>query len=398
MKNRKCILCFSFFICILAMLFIGLAIEKSLSDKAESTNIPVTVTTAAADKSASIEQNLITELTPNNLKYGTEIFSDLELNSCLNRKKEILNSAALSPKKTGHPLLDNMVQQRFFEALANCPDTFSKAKYCYDWLIENCTFGGGTVQMQNMYVFLGDYDYDGTDGAVVYDAYRILLTGQGVCDNYASALSVLYRYIGLESYIVHGKAVLTDETLTNHVWVAVKIGNSYYFFDPQVETSASKSKNCSYALFCADANGLSYCTAYDLEKSISEYHGFECCASLQADCSISSTQSEAFVYRPGDVNAYGSVTRISKLDYHLNGDTVPIKIDICGGKMPYRCTVKVEYIENGQIRSNILVQNCEVNSTLSTDWTPCKDVATFRISPEILDATGRNLTCILIAK
>lgn len=396
MKNRKYILYISFFICIFSMLFIGLLLEKPLSYKAELTSTPVTVTSASSVKTASTELNPITELTPNNLKHGTEIFSDSELSPHLEQKKEILNSSVLSPKKTEHPILDKLVEQRFSEPLAECPDTFSKAMYCYDWLVENCTFGGGTVHMQDMYVFLGDCDYDGTDGTVVYDAYRILLTGQGVCDNYASALTVLYRYIGLEAYTVHGKAVLADETLMNHVWVAVKIGDEFYFFDPQVENAASKNGACTYALFCVDADELSYCTAYDLEKSTVEFHEFVCCAPLQAVCSVAKNRSEALSYYPKDVDAYGSVTRTYKIGYDVNNGAVPIEIDICGGNMPYNCTVKVEYVENGQFKSDILVQNSAVDSTLSTDWTPHDDTQAYRIAAEISDATGRNLTCILL--
>ncbi len=395
MKNRKHILYALFFIGVFSVLLIGALLVKPLYNNAEPTSTLDTATNAANEKSTSTVQNPITELTPNNLKHGAEIFSDSEITTRLEQKKEILNSAALSPSGTAHPILENLVQNRFSEPLAECPDTFSKAKYCYDWLVENCTFGGGTVQMQDMYVFLGDCDYDGTDGTVVYDAYRILLTGQGVCDNYASALTVLYRYIGLEAYTVHGKAVLSDESLTNHVWVTVKIGDAFYFFDPQVENAASKNGACSYTLFCADADELPYCTAYDLEQSRLEYHGFICCAPLQAVCSVAQNRSEPLSYYPKDVDTYGSVTRTYKIGYDLNGDTVPIEIDISGGNMPYRCTVKVEYVEQGQFKSDILVESSEVSSSLSADFTPRDDAQAYRVAAEISDATGRNLTCIL---
>lgn len=395
MKKKLHVLYISAFICILVLLFIGATLEKPLKSKTEPTEMRTALSTQADTSDAFLPVN---ELNPTNLKNGTVIFaeiSDLELNQQFARKKDILNSAALTPKLTNHPVLDNLVEQCFAEELSKLPDTFSKAKYCYDWLVQNCTFGGGTVFMQDMYVFLGDCDYCGADGAIVYDAYRMFQTRQGVCDNYASALTVLLRYIGLDAFPVHGKAILTDGTLTNHVWVSVQTDGQYYFFDPQVESSAAKGYACMYALFCADSDAVPYCTDYDLESEKDTFHDFSLSSSLTAACTVSSTHCDPLVYRPGDVNAYGSVIRYGKIDSNPNAQEVPIHLCVSGGTAPYRCTLTVEFVQNGKTIHAVLANAYETSETVSAVWKPPQGTERFCVIAEISDAENRNLTCVL---
>lgn len=343
-------------------------------------------------------KNTVTKLSPSVLKGGTAVFTQFsvsELNQQFVQKKEILNTANLSPTVTNHPVLDGLIEQKFKKALSELPDTFSKAKYCYDWLINNTQFGGSTVNMQNMYAFLGDCNYGGTDGTVVYDAYRILLTGQGVCDNYASALTVLYRYIGLDAYIVHGKAILADDSYTNHIWVAVNIQNTVYWFDPQIESAAAEESSCVYALFCFLPDTIPFYTHYNITESRNAYRDFRLQSPLQVECAVNGISAKAFTYRPGDVNEYGDVVIQSAVQTtDLPREEIPIALTINGGTPPYQCTVQTEYLQNGKRITDSVLPAKTVSDAVTVTCLLPSGAQLCRVTVRIRDSADRNMVCV----
>lgn len=398
-KKRLAALHITLLICTLVVLFVGANSKKPLHSKVKNeTDITETQTEVPRICNENADSQVM-ELTPIFLKDGVAFFSEIsdpELNETLAIKKNILNAAVLHPQKTNHPILDAMIEQRFSVDLQALPDTFSKAKYCYDWLLKNGAFGGGTVKMQDMYVFLGNCDYCGADGTLVYDAYRMLLTGQGVCDNFASALTVLFRYIGLEAYPVHGKAVLSDGTITNHVWVAVQTEGQFYFFDAQIENAAYKDGRCQYNLFCTAETAVPFYTAYDLKESVRAYHGFSLCTPLQAVCKIASVSTDPILYFPGDVNAYGAAVKSAELNLAVEKQEIPIEITVNGGVSPYRCTIKSEFTRNGE-KCVATIQNTEeITNQISAIWSAPSNAENTRFIIEITDSEGRNLVCILL--
>lgn len=396
-KKRALWICSACLFCAVTIFFIA-GFKKSPYSKGGKAHTTAETATEISRGDVTDTENPVLELTPVILKEGTSVFSEFsvsEINRQLEQKKEILNAAALSPTKTNHPVLDALVEQRFGSDLDSLPDTFSKAKYCYDWLIENTQFGGGTVNMQNMYVFLDDCDYSGTDGTVVYDAYRILLTGQGVCDNYASALTVLYRYIGLEAYIVHGKAVLANGTLTNHVWVVANINNTLYWFDPQIETSAAHKNSCKYALFCALPDSLPFYTDYSIPESCNAYHGFQLQNPMQVCCTLGTVSTATFTYKPGKVNAYGGVVQKITIPSGIPDGELPITLSLSGGAPPYQCTVQAEYRQNGKVVTQELLSTKTVTDTVMIPFTKPQGAQLRSIIVRTRDTSGRNLVCIL---
>ncbi len=398
MKKKRALLILSVcLLCAVTIFFIA-GFKKSPHSKGGKAHTSAATVTEISRGDVADTENPVLELTPVILKEGTSVFSEFsvsEINRQLEQKKEILNAAALSPTKTNHPVLDTLVEKRFGEDLDSLPDTFSKAKFCYDWLVENTQFGGGAVNMQNMYVFLDDCDYGGVDGTVVYDAYRILLTGQGVCDNYASALTVLYRYIGLEAYIVHGKVVLANGTLTNHVWVAVNINNTFYWFDPQIETSAAQKSGCKYALFCVLPDTLPFYTDYSITESCNAYHGFQLQSPMQVCCTLGTVSTATFAYKPGKVNAYGDVVQKSTIPACMPDGELPITLSLSGGAPPYQCTVQAEYRQNGKAGTQELLPTKTVTDTVTIPFTKPQGAQLRCITVRTRDASGRNLVCIL---
>ena len=63
---------------------------------------------------------------------------------------------------------------------------------CYDWLIQNCSYGHDTVRM-------------GEGGRIAEDAYSILAGRVGVCDNYSAAFAVMARMLGFDARLQNGQ-------------------------------------------------------------------------------------------------------------------------------------------------------------------------------------------------
>lgn len=399
MKNKRLFIFVTVSLFCFVVFFFIAGFKKSPSSKGEHSQPTTAVAPESSSSAQNAEINTVEQLSPTILKEGKSVFAQFsvsELNQQFARKKEILNASSLLPTVTNHPVLDALIEQKFAQPLSKLPDTFSKAKYCYDWLLENTQFGGGAVNMQNMYAFLGDYNYGGTDGTVVYDAYRILLTGQGVCDNYASALTVLYRYIGLEAYIVHGKAILADGNFANHVWVAVNIKNAIYWFDPQVETAAADKADCTYAMFCALPNEIPFYTNYNIADSRNAYQGFRVQSPLQVLCAVNAVPVKAFVYKPGDVNEYGDVVKQSAVQSAAPDGEFPLMVSVSGGAPPYHCTVTAEYLQNGNRVTNMILPTTSISDAVTFSCTPPTGAQLHGITVRIRDDADRNMVCILV--
>lgn len=381
-------------LCVLTVFFVAGFIKPPYSKGGKALTTAESVSEISRPE-VTDTKNPVLELTPAILKEGQLVFSDIsvsELNRQMEQKKEILNAAALSPTKTNHSVLDTLVENRFGKELDSLPDTFSKAKYCYDWLLENTKFSGGMVNMQNMYAFLGECDYNSTDAAVVYDAYRILLTGQGVCDNYASALTVLYRYIGLNAFPVHGKAVLENGNRDNHVWVCVEINGLYYCFDPQIEAAAARNSTHNYALFCVDGEKIPFYTEYSLTESDAAFGDFSFRQPMQVVCSVGPVEYTPIVYIPADVNAYGDVVKKVITKSAQPNTDAPITVSVCGGVQPYYCTVKAEYRQNGETVTTEVLSNATVTDSVTFCCKTPQNAEYNCITARITDSEGRNLS------
>lgn len=80
-------------------------------------------------------------------------------------------------------------------------------------------------------VLLTKYDYDAAEsgdlGFEVQSAYAALLRGRSVCVGYAESLVMILRDMGIEAYIVNGKAAGVE-----HAWVVCRAGGDVVYVDP----------------------------------------------------------------------------------------------------------------------------------------------------------------------
>jgi len=71
----------------------------------------------------------------------------------------------------------------------------------------------------------------------ILGAYRLLATGEGVCNCFAQLFNLLLASLGYETRYVDGSYINRDGTRLPHAWSAVRLDSAWYFFDTQVEAS-----------------------------------------------------------------------------------------------------------------------------------------------------------------
>ena len=108
---------------------------------------------------------------------------------------------------------------------------------CYDWLIQNCSYGHDTVRM-------------GEGGRIAEDAYSILAGRVGVCDNYSAAFAVMARMLGFDARLQNGQTHRAAGGYTGHAWCVINIHGVDYVFDPQVEDNIAAGGAIRHLRFC----------------------------------------------------------------------------------------------------------------------------------------------------
>lgn len=133
--------------------------------------------------------------------------------------RQVLDSIPLYPQETtGYPELDAELNRVFAQIITPDMDTHDKLKACYDYLIVHT-----------------DYALNGYMGGSYNMAYGTLITGLGVCDDYAAAFAVMARKIGVPVYTVGGSTHTTNGGFTGHGWCQLDVNGVTYIFDPQVD-------------------------------------------------------------------------------------------------------------------------------------------------------------------
>lgn len=157
--------------------------------------------------------------------------------------QSILNSAALNPSKSGFGPLDTLLDNLFAQILTSDMNTYQKVKTCYDYLIQNCSYG----MNERMFDYI-EYLFGGYGNEV--SAYGMLTGHVGVCDDYSAAFAAMTKAIGLDCRVVSGQTHKTDGGYTPHAWCVINIDGTEYVFDPQVEDNIAKGGAIQYYRFC----------------------------------------------------------------------------------------------------------------------------------------------------
>lgn len=164
--------------------------------------------------------------------------------------KGILNSAKLAPKAAASGDLNGLAQAVMDEILTDEMSTYEKVTACYDYLLENMSYGS---QMRYLNVSAGDTTCSSiyyTYGEVEGFASVAFTSNVGMCNGYASAFIVMANAIGLDAHLVEGSTASARGGYAYHKWAEVDIGDETYIFDPQLDQDLSKAGLPAYSVFC----------------------------------------------------------------------------------------------------------------------------------------------------
>ena len=165
----------------------------------------------------------------------------------------VLNNAVLIPTYTNNAKCDNEVKYILSQITTDDMSTSQKVKCCYDWIINNCSYGHA-VRI-----------YDGVKDE--YDfAYDMLVKREGVCDDYSAAFAVLTRAIGLNCRVAYGYTAKAAGGMTGHAWCVITVDGTEYVFDPQIDDNIARGGATGY---------YRYCKRYDEVPDSYEFAGYK---------------------------------------------------------------------------------------------------------------------------
>lgn len=144
-------------------------------------------------------------------------------------------NATLTPDRNWPEPLLTVADQILAQVGGSTP--YEQLRGCYDWLIQNCSYGS-VLSNLNQGSWLAE------------DAYSIMTQRVGVCDNYSAAFAVLARMIGFDARIQTGQTHRAAGGYTGHAWCVINIHGVDYVFDPQVEDNIAAGGAIRYLRFC----------------------------------------------------------------------------------------------------------------------------------------------------
>ena len=180
----------------------------------------------------------------------------------------MIDACRLVPTKTGYTPLDDAVEKLFGEIFTPGMKTSEKVKTCYDWLIDNCSYGSSgsfdhmSILLINPYLYPenGGYVRGGTTNFITYDtaasvrcaealsvsdAMSIFTDRIGVCDNWSSAFALMMRAIGLPCTPAACQAK-NGSSYGGHLLTVMTFNGVDYVFDPQIEQVIADSYGYCY--------------------------------------------------------------------------------------------------------------------------------------------------------
>lgn len=134
-----------------------------------------------------------------------------------------------------HPYLEELVSRVADSLLVPQMSEYERAKAGFDYMIEN-TFVGEPIGLSLWRV------HGGGEAAVPFIEQRALSPlrfGVGMCEDYAAALTLLLRGMGLKAEYVPGLTYSLEGHFVDHAWTMVCIDDVWYHLDCQLEDAVS---------------------------------------------------------------------------------------------------------------------------------------------------------------
>ncbi len=187
----------------------------------------------------------------------------------------LLNEATLDPVKTGYTPLDTKIDAVFAKILKPTMTTEEKVRACYDYLINNFSYGTSEASGWYRPIYAKNPYYSPAQGLIcspvpalassrgyeyffralgehALEAYAVLYASEmlsgsrGWCDHYSLTFVVMMRRIGLQCFPVYASAK-NGNTYGVHMLTFITVGGVDYIFDPQIEDVLVQSAGvCNY--------------------------------------------------------------------------------------------------------------------------------------------------------
>lgn len=159
------------------------------------------------------------------------------------------------PEESGgvHPYLREITAGIANGLLSPEMSEFEKTKAAFDYVLLHTTVGEPILS--ELWRVHGD-----REEAIPFLEQRALSPlrfGIGMCEDYAAALTLLLREMGLEALYVPGLTYSAEGHLVDHAWTMVRLDGIWYHLDSQLEDNISRHGLIRYKYFLRGDASLS---------------------------------------------------------------------------------------------------------------------------------------------
>lgn len=312
-----------------------------------------------------------------------------------------INKITLKAARTNNKVLDDLVDKILAKIITKDMSNSQKLKAVYDYIISNSTYAGGIFMYDDMINFSGDNAYlSEYDMETVYFAYQILSKGKGVCDNYSSAFTVLTRAIGFESYSTSGGVAYSGGGYTGHRWNNIKVGNTWYEFDSQIEDKYNELNGYTSYMFYGrvrNSNPDLYIYPENENLYIESYKDFKFADPLIVDVTITAgNQKLKRHYEQQKANAKFCSSADSTDDYiDYENTKVPeltVTLSAKGGTAPYSYKIVVYQYVNGALNKYLCDERKFDSNDKSMSYKlQLPDLGEYTVEYMISDSSAREI-------
>lgn len=200
--------------------------------------------------------NASAAVSPSAHSSGMEPASHTESGANTLARSDASAPAVTPPEETdpsGNAYLDRLIAETAAKFATPEMGEYERAKAAFDYMIEN------TVMDEPVGLNLWRL-YSPGDSRLTFVENRslgVLQYGVGMCEDYAAALTMLLRGLGLEAEYVPGLTYSQEGHLVDHAWTMAKIDGVWYHLDCQLEDNISRHGTVRYRYFMRGDESIS---------------------------------------------------------------------------------------------------------------------------------------------
>lgn len=266
-------------------------------------------------------------------------------------KIALLNSATLSPMKTGCEELDEIIADILSEIITEDMTPAEKVLACYNYVSETSSYRNNRTDLPFLKLYESKYDM-----SIVSSAYLLATTHVGVCFDYSALFAVLTRALGFESFTAGEVPLTAGDAPGQHCWALMKLGGEYFVFDPVLENLIflpyGEARATHNFFFFEEFNGENYSTSFPYtsfhcrEVTVDTFADFRTYPFLTCKVDIKGKQTETLSWEEKQTSAFVAPENALIAD---NG-IISVTVKPNGGKGKYRCV-----ISGGEISINEII-------------------------------------------